>query len=198
MGRDGDGQSREGEVMGQIRTKEWYDDVYDNSANYQGGEADKMWGMLWDFVAHQVPDDNPHIIDIGCGDGAMWRHIQKDFSVTGIDFSKVALSRAATVGNPTLIHDDLETIESLPDGDCYVFCEVMEHIENDIRLLSLVPTDKWIIITVPSFDSDGHVRHFRSTADVADRYAKLFGVFTTRVIPKSRFSCWFLMTGSKI
>ncbi len=192
--------------MGEIKTAEWYDRVYTTGANYAVPVDRQIWSQVWSRTAVLLPQDTL-LVDVGCGLGQLWqvaRDSGKRLSeVYGIDFSRVAISWAAVIAekldhNTTLIEENLETIEGLPTGDSYVFCEILEHLVNDIRLLKLVPSEALVILTVPSFDSDGHVRIFKTREEVEARYADVFSAYRMQVVFKSLGQVWYIMAGIRV
>jgi len=54
--------------------------------------------------------------------------------------------------------------------DCICMLEVLEHIERDLELMWSIPAGKTIILSVPNFDSNTHVRYFQDLEDVKARY----------------------------
>ena len=87
---------------------------------------------------------------------------------------------------------DLNTLTSLPGGDTYIFCEILEHIERDLELLALVPVGKQVIITVPSFDDPGHVRYFSDLAHALARYECFVTPSNIKAIQS-----WFIIEGQR-
>lgn len=99
-----------------------------------------------------IPEDVNTILDIGCGDGMISAPlIQKQYDVTGIDISKVALnyykgksSIASTAHLPFQTHQ----------FDLSICAEVLEHIPTPIYKHALIEimrvTRKYIIISTPN------------------------------------------------
>ena len=55
----------------------------------------------------------------------------------------------------------------------FVLTEVLEHVTDDLGILSRLPSGGHVIVTVPNFDSAGHVRHFESVDQVIERFETL-------------------------
>ena len=127
------------------------------------------------FIASQPPG---RALDLGCGTGQLAQlmiELGKNF-ILGIDFSPVAIDYAKQlINNGNFVIADLykpETYENLPEYDCIVMSEVMEHLENDITVLNFILPETHLIFTVPNYITDSHVRGFRSEQEVHDRYDK--------------------------
>ena len=51
--------------------------------------------------------------------------------------------------------------------------EVLEHINDDLGLISILPDNAFIVLSVPNFDDPGHVRWFDNPEQAAERYISL-------------------------
>jgi hypothetical protein len=51
-----------------------------------------------------------------------------------------------------------------------VCTEVLEHVVDDLDVISLWPKEKLLICSVPNFDSDTHERFFKNDEEVSSRY----------------------------
>jgi hypothetical protein len=54
--------------------------------------------------------------------------------------------------------------------DVAVATEVLEHLKDDIELLTSVAPDALIVFSVPNYDSSGHVRYFEDSEQIINRY----------------------------
>jgi SAM-dependent methyltransferase len=142
------------------------------------------------------------ILDVGCGPGQFGELVaDSDFeSYTGIDFSTVAISMAQK-RTPQLcfkVADVLkpETYAGL-DFNAIVCMEVLEHIENDLGVLSCFPAGIRCLVTVPNFPWKSHVRHFENEESVAQRYGRFFEPSTVTRIKGMRSDTeqFFLLDG---
>ena len=84
-----------------------------------------------------------------------------------------------------------------PRRDVYVFCEVLEHITEDFAVLSKVPAGCRVIITVPTMDSESHVRHFPRQEDAVLRYTGLIDIEEAKTIDLNDKSMWHLLRGTR-
>jgi 2-polyprenyl-3-methyl-5-hydroxy-6-metoxy-1,4-benzoquinol methylase len=55
----------------------------------------------------------------------------------------------------------------------FILLEVLEHVNDDMKLLSTLPSGSRVIFSVPNYDSKAHVRFFGSAGDVIQRYQKI-------------------------
>lgn len=109
--------------------------------------------------------------DIGCGAGELACTLgKKGYKGVGIDFSDSALEVANSIKKQYAVKNiefKKGGTEKLKNHDLIICCEVLEHIENDSKLLKqLLPHGKYFIFSVPArmqwFDKfDEKVGHFR-------------------------------------
>jgi trans-aconitate methyltransferase len=159
-----------------------YNKVYKSGGNKQVYflDADQVpvYSRLWSIVAEEVRDCQ-EVVDLGCGPGHFPQMMrQKGIAVPyrGYDFSDVALDQARqkNLEDCEFHQANLYEIGNI-EASTFVCLEVLEHIEKDIELLeSTVPTGATLFFSVPNYTSSGHVRVFKDTQEVADRYSGLF------------------------
>lgn len=189
--------------MGERKSSKWYDDAF------RGGECGSHDKLHEAVAKHLNLYVAVRMCDVGCGPGCLVRHLQNfrpadkrtpvdmDYLI-GVDFSAVALLQARGKGYDELHSIDLEHAKRLPDADLYVFCEVLEHLENDIGALDCVRPGKRVIITLPDFDSASHVRYFERPPDVLDRYGKLISqIEGLSWVGMNKKHGWWLLKGTK-
>ncbi len=120
----------------------------------------------------------------------------------GVDFSGEAIKKAkqATVG-PMFHFIESDLLSYLETSHCecdtkdvqFFLSEVLEHIENDEAILSVLSQkfpDSRISLSVPSFDDRSHVRHFKSTVSVRERYSPFI-----KIDDLSQIGPWFVVQG---
>lgn len=154
---------------------------------------DSPWLVLY---AHALtflpsPTSNPRIVDLGCGTGrfAKLLHTCRYQEYLGIDFSPVRIEMAREyvpdfrfeVGN--FFDSKFSTIFS--EFNEFIILEVLEHINNDLHLISLIPKGSHLVASVPSFSGDGsgHVRCFKYISQLRGRYSKLINIAAIKDIP---------------
>ncbi len=121
------------------------------------------------------------ILEVGCGPGHFAQMVQETTMTMyqGFDFSPVAITQAinrtgradlfrvADALNPASYHGQFDTI---------VCTEVLEHIRDDMGVVSLWPKGTLCICSVPNYDSKTHVRFFRDEKEILKRYGELIEI----------------------
>jgi hypothetical protein len=57
--------------------------------------------------------------------------------------------------------------------DIFVAVELLEHLEDDLALLSKLPKNRHFVGSVPTFKSEAHLRTFDSAQEVIERYGSV-------------------------
>jgi 2-polyprenyl-3-methyl-5-hydroxy-6-metoxy-1,4-benzoquinol methylase len=119
--------------------------------------------------------DARSVLEVGCGTGgfAHYLHDESDISYHGFDFSATAVEKARRrTGQPDLFYvGDATDSRAYHCGyDTIVCTEVLEHVERDLDAISNWEPGARCVCSVPNFDSESHVRHFRSEREVVERY----------------------------
>lgn len=149
---------------------------------------------------------NPRITDIGCGPGQFANflsdHMTTDY--LGLDFSGEAITMAQNIEDLFSGQSicrfkqlDLTAISKFTgqlDADIFTSLETLEHIEADTKIIEAIPEGKLVIISVPTFNDEGHVRFFSSESEVSRRYGPLIGTPIEPAIIE-RIRSWFIIYG---
>jgi trans-aconitate methyltransferase len=161
--------------MGVEKGPEYYDN---NVTRVNLPLEESPWGELYQMAASLLPppEDCSTVVDLGCGTGRFAK-LLCDRGYTkywGIDFSEVRIREARryvpdfefSVAN---VFDEWVQ-EKLRKFNLFILLEVLEHVNDDLKLLSTLPSDSRVVFSVPNYDSAGHVRFFRISDDVTRRY----------------------------
>jgi SAM-dependent methyltransferase len=170
----------------------WYDDVYSRSESYQAPYTKSCYYFLWSVIADRLLLGNTRgVLDIGCGPGQMAallydqgirQYVGLDFSPTAVEIARKVVPSFQFVVGDVRTTDVFETTEH----DAIICTEVLEHIEDDLQVLSRFGPGKRCLCTVPNFPYTSHVRHFDSAEEVVRRYGPYFSEFGVRAFRGSR------------
>jgi len=155
------------------------------------------------LAASLIPQGSK-VFDFGCGPGWFAECIEASVSIkryVGIDFSEQAISIAQNTfgANHDVFsfhkHDIREEIDLDFDRDSIIVCcETLEHIENDLDVIALWPSNVPILISLPTFGGESHVRTFKHDSDIVDRYKNVLDlrnvVFHTITNPHDQGIIW--------
>jgi 2-polyprenyl-3-methyl-5-hydroxy-6-metoxy-1,4-benzoquinol methylase len=179
--------------MGIEREPEWYNKGYkDNLKNIKKHKGEK--GGLYREVYKLFTGTN--VLDLGCGVGRFAKVLKENNfkgEYKGIDFSKNAIKFCKKTFSYEFETSNIFDIIIEDKYDIIILLEVLEHINNDIDFISMIPSNKTIILSVPSFGGPSHVRYFKSIEDVKKRYNKLIEFNKEKQIDKI-----FLLKGKRI
>lgn len=162
----------------------WYDEAYRVLPKYHDPFWRSHYYPIWTVIVDRVRRQQlRRVVDIGCGPGqfaAMLFQMGEIQQYDGLDFSAHAVEIAKTACPQGRYHvDDATTTDlcRMTPHDVVICMEVLEHVERDDQVISRFQPGIRAICTVPNFDYQSHVRYFTTTAQVQDRYAKLFDDF---------------------
>jgi 2-polyprenyl-3-methyl-5-hydroxy-6-metoxy-1,4-benzoquinol methylase len=182
--------------MGEWKPREWYDAAYKSDPNLSD-HVGSTFAPLWDRIAREVPPRR-HIVDVGCGTGPMLpRVIRSCASYAGYDWSDQAIA-AAQAQYPiwSFAFGVGDMVSALPliwrlRAPTVLAVEVLEHIPHDVEFIRACGPGVELIASLPSRDSESHVRHFASADEVLARYGHLLTEGATCV----PFDQWFILRG---
>ena len=188
---------------GQEQTADWYDRVFSRSRVYQASYHDSPYYVLWALIVDRIRRDSlGRVLDIGCGTGQLaaflFDHGIEEY--VGLDFSSAAIDQArkASPRGRFLVGDARRSdVYSTVAHDVLVCTEVLEHIEDDFAVVSNFKPGVRCLLSVPSYPSKGHVRHFADEQAVTTRYAPYFDNFdvVSLPVPQSEANRFFLADG---
>jgi len=180
-----------------IRGKEFYNELIGTDAGIYGAEPEDIaYYPLWEWFLSRFGYGT--ILDVGCGTGRFARKaIERRCPVVGIDFSPIAIGRAREYepkGKYVCldVEDPNADIFKLFSYDVVFLSEILEHVRDDLKLLSQIPKYKHVFLTVPNFKGDGHVRWFNTLAAVEERYGETLEIKDSRT-----YRNWYALYGGK-
>jgi trans-aconitate methyltransferase len=178
----------------------WYDEVMvEDGSPAMLPLEESPWLTTYEALAGMI-DPHEEVVDLGCGTGRFIELLRRQghyAKITGIDWSATALAEAeayatttgAGVPDPQWVHQDLGGWQPDPlrAGNAVFVCsEVLEHLEDDLGLIKRLPPGHRFLLTVPNFNSESHIRIFRSVSDIWDRYAHLLLFRLWRMVGSDR------------
>lgn len=195
--------------MGKLQPAGYYDKIYaDPKFGYQNHYSKSHYRRLWAFVIGAISamingKHEPYILELGCGPGQFASMLfdqlggkDKFYRYMGLDFSAEAIKIATAVfqGKPFFAQADaLDAVtyrlHEADRADLIIAMEIFEHTD-DLKILSLLPPGKEILVTVPDFDDPAHVRHFKTEEQVRDRYSNFISIEKI-----AKFERWFVIVG---
>lgn len=173
--------------MNKQENEQYYNGIYSSSDVYKkhGNYAPHVY--IWKDILKKTHAGNK-IIDIGCGTGQFAQFfvsntLYKQNYIAGFDFS----SEAIKIANEKFMYSELplkfikadildKSIYENIDYNTIICTEVLEHINDDLKLLSNFKKGSLIFATVPNFGGRGHVRFFESPVSVFNRYCKCIDI----------------------
>jgi cyclopropane fatty-acyl-phospholipid synthase-like methyltransferase len=129
------------------------------------------------------------VLEVGCGNGILAEMIlqKSNAAYRGFDFSEIAIQNATSrTGRPDLffVGDARDVGNYGFYYDTIVCTEVLEHIIADREVIKNWTAGTWCVCSVPNFDWESHVRFFRSTHEVKERYGGLIAFDRVIKVPR--------------
>lgn len=182
----------------------WYDQSFVLSDEYRRHYTESHYYFLWSVIADRITRYKIRtILDIGCGPGQL-ALLLRDKGVKeyyGIDFSpkRIEWAKKNCPDFTFIVEDAFETdLFETFRYDAVICTEFLEHIEQDIEIITRIRSGARFYGSVPNFPSTSHVRHFRNSSDVYDRYAKQFEGFRVDSLLRDRKGrAYYLLEGIK-
>jgi SAM-dependent methyltransferase len=181
---------------------DWYDANYRVSSAYASPYWESEYLFLWTILADRIRTSAVRsVLDIGCGSGQFASCLFALTPIeryTGLDFSAeaIALARRACPQGTFVVGDaTAATIYDDTPHDILTCTEMLEHVPNDAAVVNRFKSGRRCLGTVPNFAHETHVRHFSSTQEVADRYARFFETFDVWAVHRSPTQTFYLFDG---
>jgi SAM-dependent methyltransferase len=190
-------------TAGSQKGADYYDELYSSTDVYRCSYPQSYYYFLWSIIADRARRDQvQRVFEIGCGPGQLAAYLldQGVRHYTGFDLSPVAVefARQRVPAGNFFVGSALDPAAYAgQDFGLLVCTEVLEHIDDDLRVLSLVAPGRRCICTVPNFAHESHVRFFQNAEEVRGRYGPLLDnldVMTLRS-PRAAADRFFLFDG---
>lgn len=140
--------------------------------------------LRWDIVERLLPISQGRALDIGAGAGVVGSFLAERYDYVGVEPDPTSHATAQRrIGDRAVLHNNaIEELDLTHDFDLVCAFEVLEHIEDDTRALSLwvshLRPGGWLLVSVPQgrgrfAAGDARVGHFRryDPADLARKFA---------------------------
>ena len=159
---------------------EFYDDSFDALKFWRWHYSRSPWYYIWTVLGDRlVRMGDPSVLDVGCGPGQI-AEMLKDMGIrsyAGFDFSpkRIEWAQANSPQFRFELADAYSTtlFDDVP-YDAVVCTEFLEHVDRDLAVLERIRPGTRFLGTVPDFGGGSHVRFFRSSEEVEERYSAVF------------------------
>jgi 2-polyprenyl-3-methyl-5-hydroxy-6-metoxy-1,4-benzoquinol methylase len=152
----------------------YYDDHFESHIGFQVHYKKSYYYVHWtQVIVFLRKIAVPKILEVGCGTGQFAEYLKdEDFTdYSGFDFSSTAIEFAKRRVAMNFWQGDAHDRNNYKGEFNTLIClEVLEHIQNDLAVLSILPPKINIIFSVPNFDAPSHVRWFTSEREIKKRY----------------------------
>lgn len=164
--------------IGKEQPSEWYNNVFSNAPHYHKPWNEcGDWTLIWELTLNFLQKNNiKNILDIGSGMGQLGQLLtQNGIKYKGIDFSQYAVDYSIEnrVGEEEFICVDANEYNFEDAVEAYTTHEFLEHIKDDLGIISKLKSGTPIVFSVPDSDGIQHTRYFINTEDVINRYSPL-------------------------
>ena len=158
---------------------EYYNRVYASSEEYRKNPLDSRYINIWKDILRLTDESNETIIEIGCGSGQLARLLLDNGRnyIAGFDYSENAIKIAKDLNtqysNLFSVKDIYKIKYNELKADTIICTEVLEHLEDDLFVIDVIPSGTRFIFSVPDFWYKSHKRIFKNILDIKTRYAGL-------------------------
>lgn len=180
------------------KDSKYYDSTYTSKELYAFDYKNSPYFTMWSQVIYLLrKQKNVQLLEMGCGAGQFANYLfHEGFnSYVGFDFSTEAIQMARK-NNPKFnffvgdVYDS--SLYKKIDFEVAICLEVLEHLDKDKSVIKSLPFGREIIISIPDFDMESHVRWFRSFRQVKSRYYRLINI--TSIV---KVSHWYVLKGTR-
>lgn len=139
------------------------------------------WLDVYKKALQFVPsvESSSKIIDLGCGSGRFAKLLKmKDYTnYLGMDFAHELIKEARRyVPGYEFVKCSVlanKAKERFKEFDTFILLEILEHINQDLEVVSNIPSGSNMIFSLPNYMSKSHVRAFNNEDEVKQRYGHL-------------------------
>jgi len=190
------------DVVGEEQPHQWYDEIMTGDS-YRTHYTESCYYFMWSVITDRILRDGARsVLEIGCGPGQLAQLLddQGILHYTGLDFSPKTVDLARRrVPKLRFVVGDARTSDIYDqfNHEVIICTEVLEHIEDDLLVVSRFGKGKRCLCTVPNFPFESHVRHFEDAREVSSRYGRFFSSFSVATMKGSRTptEAFFLIDG---
>lgn len=182
----GDLEPVQGEASGE-KDAHWYDDNI--PVAMQQHYSRTHYYCFWTVIVDRMLRAGIHsVLDIGCGTG-QFAALLRDKGFTrylGFDFSqeRIQVAKSLCSGYQFAVANALDTeVYDSFEYEAVACLEFLEHIHDDLGVISRIRPGVAFYGSVPDFSSASHVRHFASQEEVSERYSRFFRDFRVDAFP---------------
>ena len=174
--------------MGKEQPSAYYNQIFANATAYNAVYKDSHFVNLYNNVYACISklglkSEDIKLLDIGCGTGQFLHYLYENgvSNVSGFDFSGIAIEKAKsfipTRADHIFVCDAFQAQEAVfSDKNIYTSLEFLEHIEDDLGVLSKLPKGRFFVGSVPQFWDVAHVRVFENRKSVELRYHSIIDI----------------------
>lgn len=175
----------------------YYDRIYEDSEQYHSDYKVSHYYEMWTQVLQLLRMvQEPRVLEIGCGTGQLAHYLYDEGfrHYHGFDFSEEAVRIASQRVPQSFCVADARAPETFNHNYNVVIClEVLEHVDDDLGILSNIHEGAAVILSVPSSDDPAHVRFFLAKDSVTRRYSAVLDI--QEIVQIDR---WFVCLGVKL
>lgn len=159
---------------------EYYDDLYlTDDRTYERPRSSRYYPLYRKVSDLVVQAGVRSVLEVGCGSGVLASMlIEAGIVYSGFDFNRIAVQKARALNSEGtfFVADAADHTTYARAYESIVCCEVLEHIEADLEVMSLWKRGTKFICSVPNFDYESHVRYFHSESEIRQRYRDLLDI----------------------
>lgn len=175
-------------------SSQYYDEGYSSGGAgqvYHKHYSQSFYYSCWQQAMRYLylQDRNISILEVGCGAGQFANMLFDNgfYNYQGLDYAKEGIKLCKN-NNPQyadkfFVADAFETPVLEQQHDLVIMFEILEHIQEDIRLLSRLPHNTKVLLSVQNFMDPLHVRCFTSEESVRQHYGTVIEIYDVQKVP---------------